>query len=301
MRLTTHCHAAAAGVIAATLGCAPTVHPDFLGSAVIEAHTTQLTATVAGQILALYTDEGRAVNAGDTLAVVDTVPVVLLLGELDAGFAELKQQVAARYAEVEAGKSEVRGLKREMDRIRSLVEKGSAPQQQLDQLTTQYETAQFRLKSASSMIAALKAKTASLEAKRAQLLEQFRRCCVTAPCGGTVLTRYRSVGEMAGPTAPLFEIGSYDTVWADFFVPQPLLGSLKVNQDVRVRVDTWSDGSQGELFVPASIAWIADDAEFSPKNVQTRESRNELVFKVRARAANPERLLKRGLPVEIWR
>jgi HlyD family secretion protein len=151
------------------------------------------------------------------------------------------------------------------------------------------------------MIAALKAKTDGLDAKKAQLLEQRSRCFIKAPCAGTVLTRYRSLGEMAGPASPIFEIGSYDTVWADFFVPQPVLGSLAIDQQVRIRIDTWVEGKDAEQFVPAAVVRISDEAEFSPKNVQTRESRNELVFRVRARAANPERLLKRGLPVEIWR
>jgi HlyD family secretion protein len=198
---------------------------------------------------------------------------------------------------VEAAKAETRGLKREVDRIRALVEKGSAPQQQRDNLETKYEAAQFKLKAAKHMLSGVAARKRSLEAKKAQLREQIERCYVLSPCKGLVLTRYKNVAEMAGPAFPLFEIGRYDTVRTDFFVPQPFLSELRVGQQVRIRLDA----RDGERSLPATIVWIADDAEFSPKNVQTREARNELVFRVRARAANPDGLLKRGLPVEVWR
>ena len=77
-------------------------------------------------------------------------------------------------------------------------------------------------------------------------------------------------------------------------------GQQLARQAARIRVDVGTDASDA-VFVPAVVSWISDEAEFSPKNVQTRESRNELVFRVRVRAPNPDRMLKRGLPVEVWK
>ena len=295
--------AAAAGLAASLAllpGCGGRAQRDMLGSAVVEAQTYQVGATVQGQVASVLADEGQAVAPGQLMAVLDSVPYRLLLDELQAAFAELQSQVSAAHAQLEAAKSEVRGLKRELDRIRTLVDKGSAPAQQKDQLETQHESASFRVKAATASLAALSGKRKTLEARQAQLRDQIGRCSITAPAAGTVITRYRALGEVAGPAAPLFEIASYDTVWADFFVPQTALGALAVGQAVRIRVDT-GDGASRARFVPAAISWISDDAEFSPKNVQTRQARNELVFRVRARAANPDRFLKRGLPVEVWR
>ncbi len=280
-------------------GCSERLPDDFLGSAVVDVRTYEVGTTVQGQIAEVYKNEGQTIARGETLALIDTVPLRLSLDELRASYAELNKQIGARRAEVEAAKSQVRGLKREVDRIRNLVEKGSAPAQQLDKLETSYESAQFNLKGAESALASVATRRRTLQAKEAQLREQLRRCQVKAPAGGLVLTRYRSEGEIAGPAAPLFEIGSYDTVWADFFVPQPVLGKLSVGAPVRIRVDR--PEKHDPLFLPASVTWVSSDAEFSPKNIQTREARNELVFRIRARAANPKGILKRGLPVEIWR
>jgi HlyD family secretion protein len=104
------------------------------------------------------------------------------------------------------------------------------------------------------------------------------------------------------PGNPVYELGNYDTMQVDFYVPQTILGGFKLGQAVRIRIDDQSPSSkQKQTFVPAQITWISSDAEFSPKNIQTRESRNELVFKIRALAANKDGLLKRGLPVEVFR
>ncbi len=283
-----------------TLSCTETTSEHFIGSAVVEAQTYQVGPAIQGQILAMHADEGDEIGAGQLMALLDTVPPKLALAEVQAAAAELQQRIAAHRAQLEATKSEVRGIKRELDRVRPLVENGSVPSQQLDQLQTKYESAQFNQKAAAATLSAVSAKSRTLEARTAQIEDQLRRCRITAPVSGMVLTRYRSLGEVAGPAAPLFEIASYDTVWTDFFVPQPLLGEMSVGRAVRIRVDT-GDESQAATFVPARISWVSDEAEFSPKNVQTRDARNELVFRVRAEAANPNRLLKRGLPVEVWR
>ena len=102
--------------------------------------------------------------------------------------------------------------------------------------------------------------------------------------------------EAALPGRPLVEIGKTDTLWADFFVGQQQLAKFKLGQALRLRLDTGGE----PLWIPAKLTWISTEAEFTPKGVQTREARNDLVFRARALAANPQGELKRGLPVEVW-
>jgi HlyD family secretion protein len=110
------------------------------------------------------------------------------------------------------------------------------------------------------------------------------------------------VGEVALPGNPFFELAKYDTMQVDFYVTQPMLPSFKLGQGVRLRLDNETVGGKGTpVFCPAIVSWISSEAEFSPKNIETRESRNDLVFKIRALAANKDGVLKRGLPVEVWR
>jgi HlyD family secretion protein len=289
-------------ILALTIGCGATRSKDFIGSAVVEAQTYQIATTAQGIIAALYKDEGQKVVKGELVAIVDTVPFVLKLNELSAALAELTSSISAKQGEVSSLESDAKGVEREYKRIATLVSQGSAPSQQKDNLETQVESSALRVRANKSVLSGLQAKINTINAQKAQIIDQLSRCYVRAPVFGTVLTKYKNLGEVALPGNSIFEIGKYDTMQVDFYVTQPMVPSFKLGQTIRIRLDSETpDATDKQLFVPGLVTWISSDAEFSPKNIQTRESRNELVFKIRAMAANSEGLLKRGLPVEVWR
>ncbi len=280
-------------------GCGRPDEKDFLSSAVVEFQNYQVSPSIQGQIITATKEEGQRVDSGAVVAVIDTIPVRLKTEELVSAMAELQQQIASRQAELSASKSDIDGVERELRRVRGLTEKGSATQQQLDQLQTQSESAQMKLKASQLALSALSDRKETMRVQLLQLQDQLRRCFVVSPSSGVILTKYRDIGEMAGPVSPIYEIGKIDTMRVDFYVPQPVLSALSVGGAVFVRLDdqTKKDG----IFLPAWISWVSPEAEFSPKNIQTRQARNELVFKVRALAPNSGGVLKRGLPVEVWR
>lgn len=282
--------------------CTRKANENFLGSAVVEDKTYQVATTAQGNLLAVYKQEGQKVTANELVAVVDTVPLVLRKEEQLAALSQLGSTIVSKQAEIKGIESDLAGIKREYDRISGLAEKGSVPQRDKDNLQTQLESARFRLGSSQSMLVSLADQQKGTRVRIDQVNNQIAECYVHAPASGMVLTRYRNLGEVVGPGNPIYEIGTFDTLYADFFVPQPVLASLKYGQGVRIRLD-FNDPSQKakEKFLAGAITWIGNEAEFSPKNIQTRESRNELVFRVRATIPNMEEILKRGLPVEVWR
>jgi HlyD family secretion protein len=238
----------------------------------------------------------------ELVAVIDTVPLTLKCAEITAAQAQLAQTIAAKRAELASQDNDRKGAEREYRRISELVDKGSLPSQQKDNLETQSDGVNLRLKAGGFALGSLLAQEKAIQAQLSQLRDQIRRCYVKAPVAGVILTRYKNLGEVCLPGNPIYEIGKYDTMRIDFYVAQPMLPELQLGRVVRIRLDAFSaEGKQKALFVPASICWISSDAEFSPKNIQTRESRNELVFKIRALAPNKDGLLKRGLPVEVWK
>jgi HlyD family secretion protein len=288
--------AAGAAMLAA---CGGRTDPDFIGSAIVEAETYQVAALAQGPLVALYKQEGQPVAAGELLGVIDTVPYVLQLREAQAGLAELDAGKRSKQSEIRGGQAEVTGLERDYARIAPLAKEGSLPAQQEDKLASGLDAGRAKLSAARQMLTSLEAKRQGLEARIGLLQEQLRRCYLRAPVPGRVLTRYKNPDETAAPGQPVYEIGRDDTLRVDFFVPQTWLAGIKLGQPVRIRLDQ-ADAKDG-TFLPASVTWIGDEAEFSPKNIQTRESRNELVFRVRALAANKDGMLKRGLPVEVWK
>lgn len=292
--------AALAGMAAAAaVGCGGRVDPDFIGSAIVEAETYQVAALTQGRLTALYRQEGQAVAAGELLAIVDTVPYVLQLREAQAGLAELDAGKRSQQSQILGGQAEVKGMERDYARIAPLAKEGSLPAQQEDKLASGLDAGRAKLSAARQMLTSLEAKRQGLEARIGLIEDQLRKCYLRAPAPGRVLTRYKNPDETAAPGQPVFEIGREDTLRVDFFVPQTWLAGIKYGQAVRIRLD--QAGSKEGTFLPATVSWVGDEAEFSPKNIQTRESRNELVFRVRALAANKDGMLKRGLPVEVWK
>jgi HlyD family secretion protein len=241
--------------------------------------------------------EGERIAPDELCALIDTTDLALHMRELEAGLAELSSTIAAKSAEIEALEAEVRGVAREYGRIGELAEKGSVPAQRKDDLGTKLQAANLKLKAARHMRTSLVQRKRGLNVKQSMVRKQLDDCYLRAPSAGIVITRYKNAGELAAPGTAVLEIGHFDTMYVDFFVPQPLMSQLSYGQNVRIRVDS----GDGAIFLPAIITWLSDEAEFTPQNVQTRESRNELVFRVRARAANAGGVLKRGMPVEVWR
>mgnify|MGYP006300831731 CR=1 FL=1 len=278
-------------------GCGRGPGEGFLGSAVVENRTFQVGATVQGPLVAVRKDEGETVARHEVIAVVDTVPLVLELEELEARNRQLALKVSAQRAEITAVEAELNGVKRELRRIEPLVAEGTVPEQRQDELRTRSESVAARLRAANLGVRGLEGERNVLQVRRRRIRDRLDRCYVRAPIDGYVMTRFRDRGEMAGPGFPVYELGRNDSVYVDFYVPQPLMAALRVGEPVTIRIDA----PDSAVFAPATISWIAQDAEFSPKNIQTRETRNELVFQVRARAANAEGHLKRGLPVEVRR
>ena len=289
-----------AAALAGLTACGGGVDPDFIGSAVVEAQTFQVASLVQGSLTGMYKQEGQTVRAGELLAVVDSVPFTLQLREAAGGKAELEAGRRARGNEIKAAQAEIRGLERDYARIAPLVKEGSLPHQQEEKLASALDAARPKLAAAKDMLESLDGRAESLDARMDQIREQIARCYLRSPADGRVLTRYKNASEAVAPGQPVFEIGREDSLRADFFVPQTLLAGIRPGQKVRLRLDA-PDGNEDGIFLPAVISWVGQEAEFSPRNIQTRESRNELMFRVRALAANKDGMLKRGLPVEVWK
>jgi HlyD family secretion protein len=277
-------------------GCKPKEAEGLLSSATLESDLWKVSPTASGTLLAVNVREGDSIAAGAVLATIDSVPLLLKLGELQAGRTELTASLRAREAEIATLQATHTGIAREAERAQKLVAEGAAPAQRQDDLETQRNASLARIAAARAAVEALRSKGALLTAQEKSLRDQISRCSVTSPASGRILTRYRNAGEAALPGRPLVEIGKTDTLWADFFVGQQQLAKFKLGQALRLRLDTGGE----PLWIPAKLTWISTEAEFTPKGVQTREARNDLVFRARALAANPQGELKRGLPVEVW-
>jgi len=159
--------------------CTGRTDPDFIGSAIVEAQTYQVMSMVQGKLTQLYKQEGQSVATEELLAVVDSVPFVLQLQEVQGGLNELASGMRSRENEIKAAMSEIRGLERDYARIAPLVKEGSLPPQQEDKLSSGLETAKLKLSAARDMQASLKGKEQGLRARMARINSPDRICLST--------------------------------------------------------------------------------------------------------------------------
>ena len=134
------------------------------------------------------------------------------------------------------------------------------------------------------------------EIERWQVVDQLRKCHVKSPIGGIVLDKYAEAGEYVTPGKPLFKIADVSDMTLRAYVTAPQLTSLKIGQQVKVYADLGDDGSHEYQGV---LTWIADKAEFTPKTIQTRDERANLVYAVKVKVKNADRLLKIGMYGEV--
>ncbi len=187
---------------------------------------------------------------------------------------DIRQNPLALQAQVHRAEGEVRLAEAQLDVARKALLLAQAPAR-----AEEVAAAQARVDQARAMLALLQA--------------QLERYTLTAPVSGRVLSRAAEPGETVQAGTALLEIGDVSVLELTVFVPEPDLGRVYLGQPVQVRVDTYPD----RVF-EGRVVWIADEAEFTPRNVQTREDRMETVYRVKVRVSNQDDILKPGMPAD---
>lgn len=247
----------------------------------VEAVEVTLSAQVGGKIVELPADEGKKIESGGLVAAIEDT---LYRAQADQAAAALR----TAEAQLKVLQANLAGIETNLNRVRKLLASGSATQMQLDDLETQ-----------KSILEAQKAVVASQRQQAEAALrlaeEQLGYTRIFSPVAGTVLRVPVELGETVFPGTALATLADLGTMEVKVYVPAPMLDRIRPGQ----RVDLRTDGS-GERVFSGEVATIADEAEFTPKNVQTREERVRLVYAVKVRVPNPEGVLKIGMPVDCW-
>ena len=264
------------------------------GSGLVETTEIIVSVETSGQLKALYFGEGDNIDLDDTIGVIDTTTVVLMLRQTEAARAAAVTRIDAARLGIEQADLGRTLAAKDFERAEALLKTGSVNRQQYDQLKTARDGAVLAEKQARVALRAAEADLAGIEVQLARLQEQYSDCFPTAPISGVVTDKYLDTGELAGVGKPLIKIADLDTVWVKVYLPPDDLSAVKLGD--RAEVDP-EDGR--EQMLTGRITWISSEAEFTPKNVQTREARANLVYAVKVTMANPDQRLKIGMPVTV--
>jgi HlyD family secretion protein len=276
------------------LGCGQHELGRVTGSGTMEAKEILLSAKIAGSLTALSVREGEAVRAGQVLADIDSEKVFLQKQQLLAGLQELRLNLISVGRGVALAKDNLDNVEKKYQRIKALLADGSATQQQFDDTETAFKAMQTQYENACTALETLKVKETQILIQVELLASQLRDCRVVSPIDGTVTETFVEVGEIARPGGAVINLADLQHLWIKIYVKEADLARIALDGAAELRIT-----ADPKKVFPGRVAWISPKAEFTPKNVQTKEARSDLVYAVKITVDNPEGVLKIGMPADV--
>jgi HlyD family secretion protein len=286
---------------------------DFDATGTFEAEEIMVSSEAMGQIEQLNFNEGDQVKEGQFLGFVDSTQVYLKLQQLNAQIASIvarKPEVATQLKvfddQIAVLKIKKETLTKEKVRFEKLVQQKAAPSKQLDDIESQLEeldaqvalVRQQKLAASSNLNVQLKGLNQDPQAlivQKEQLQDQLSKYRLVSPAGGTILSKYVNEKELAAIGKPLYKIGKLDTLTLRAYITGDQFSAIKLQQKVKVFVDKGDDYAEHQ----GVVYWISDKAEFTPKTIQTKKERANLVYAIKVAVPNKEGLLKIGMTSEL--
>src|SRR5574340_1593827 len=292
---------------------------EVMASGTMDATEVAISFRMPGILRSRPVDEGSNVKAGELLASLDSRDAEARLHQTEAAEqaaqARLKdleqgfrpQEIAEAKAQLEQVHANLSHLQDEAKRSETLFQGGAVSRQRRDKDQTaaavaqeQYRAAQERLKllqsgyrkeSVNAARAQLKEVQAAVESARVTLEDLQAK----SPLAGVITRTHAEVGETVGAGRPVLTLTDISKPWVRVYIPENQIGKVRLGATARIKVDTFPDRE-----FSGQVSYVASQAEFTPKNVQTQEERVKLVFAVNVTANNPDGALKPGMPADVY-
>ena len=272
---------------------------DFDATGTFEATEVVVSAEAAGRILRFDAEEGDVLEAGRQVGAIDTVQLYLQKLQLErqrASVVSNRPDIAKQAASL---REQIAKQQTERRRVENLLRDGAATTKQLDDIDAQIKVLNGQLEAQLSTLrnnaASIDENSSSIDLQIARIEDQLAKCRIASPVAGTVLAKYSEAGELASVGRPLMKVADLDRIYLRAYFTSDQLAGLKLGQEVTVTADF---GGDSRIDSPGRIVWIASESEFTPKTIQTRDSRANLVYAAKIAVENDGRL-KIGLYGEV--
>lgn len=266
----------------------------MLFSGIMDANTTRVSSQANGVITKLNFDEGMGVKEGQILATIETEKLSYQLDQNRSAIEEINNQYNAALSQLESAKIERENISIKHDRFLALLKSKATSQQSVDDLKTQLDAADERIRYIKASLDAVASRKNQIESGTKIIKRQLRDTTITAPVSGTVLVRYVESGELLAAGSPVCDIADLNSLWTKIYIEEKNLPFIKLGQKVRIKIDGIDDKT-----LEGQVTWIADKSEFTPKTIMTEETRATLVFSAKVSVQNTEGILKIGMPVSV--
>lgn len=268
---------------------------NYDASGSFEAIETIISAEASGQILQLNVEEGRVLDSGQVIGYIDSTQLHLNKLQLVQNKKAILSNRPATQIQIESLKTELANAITDRNRIEPLVNGGVASQKQLDDANAKIVTLQARINAQENSLqttnSSFNEQGATVEAQMKSITDQIRKCTIINPVKGTVLTKYAQPYEMAVLGGPLYKIADLSTIILRAYITGDQIQQIKIGQQVKVSTD---DGKGGYKDTDGTITWINDKSEFTPKTIQTKNERANLVYAIKVDVRN-DGYLKLGM------
>ncbi len=252
---------------------------DIYGSGMIEVLEIDISTKITGQIQTLRVEEGDVVKQGDTLVIIDHRE---LLAQKDETLASIRA-AQQTFEELTLKKA---NTEKNLERIQNLYATGDVAQKELEDYELQLQIISSEENKAQAVLQAAQARLALVQT-------QIDNAYITSTLDGVVLTKNFHKGEMVFAGAKIVTVGDLNSAWLKIYLTETDVGKVSLGSEAHVSVDAYPN----DVFT-GTVTWISSEAEFTPKNIQTKDERAELVFAIKITLPNSSQKLLPGMPAE---
>jgi HlyD family secretion protein len=264
-------------------------------SGTFEATEVIVSAEAAGKILSFNVEEGQVLAANVMVGTIDSTQLYLRKQQIQSSKKSLQSRRPDVKKQIAAIEQQISTAKTERKRVESLLKANAANKKQLDDINAQIAVLEKQLDAQKTVLETtnqgITDDSEGITLQVAQIDDQLHKCKIVSPIAGTVLVKFAEMGEVAAPGKALFKIADTNNMILRAYITADQLTKIKVGQKVNISSDFGKDDSKEYA---GNVAWIASKAEFTPKTIQTRDERANLVYAVKINVKN-DGFLKIGM------
>ncbi|MFK5878737.1 MAG: HlyD family efflux transporter periplasmic adaptor subunit [Flavobacteriaceae bacterium] len=248
-----------------------------------------------GKLMQFNIDEGTNLNKGDFLGYIDTIPLSLNREHLLVSKDVVASKSRGVLSQITVLKSRLKTAKLNKTRIENLIRDNAGTQKQLDDVNGEIDVLKQQVRSIEIQNAPVVNELKSIDVQLKQLDDQINKSKIINPVNGTVLVKYAEENEITAFGKPLYKIADLSTMQLRVYISEIQLSSINIGQEVTIKIDTENEMKSYK----GVISWVASEAEFTPKIIQTKEERVALVYAIKVDVKN-DGSIKIGMPAEMW-
>lgn len=260
-----------------------------------EATEIKVSSEANGKIEFLQLEEGDVLEPKVQVGLIDTLQLYFSKELLLANKSTIASKSANVLSQRNVLSAQLKTAKIEKNRIYTMYSENAATKRQVDEIDGRVSVIEQQMQAVNTQNAPILSELKSIDVQIERINDQIQKSKITNPIHGTVLTKYAEPGEITAFGKPLYKIANISEMTLRVFVSETQLPELKIGQQVAVKIDSLEEMKTYD----GSISWIASQAEFTPKIIQTKEERVNLVYAVKVKVKN-DGSLKIGMPAEMW-